>query len=399
MLSNCYQRVASWEAVVVAICIGYGELEGSVQFSDAKALIFVPRSGNDLRAYMRNAPTTKPISWREENRRNMDPPIRTPELQQKISWYDEHYKVVQLGSTGGENRSVYLPQDGTGRCRYCDKKAPDVAFRTKAHAFPEQIGNKTLVDLAECDDRNKHFGNMLDNDFAKWTQPWRSAFRVIGSSGIPTTKSRDRKMRIEADDISNLRLFVSRIDENRLFDSDDKLLRLKVDRPAYVPMGVFKCMVKMSLAVMPEVYARECGHLKKWILEPTHTFESYRFRPLIVLLQLVPVPMPAGVITYALLRRTNDDDAIPYMIFVLQFSHVQLQIALPMHEQDGAFVDGAPFELVPFPNLGGLVDVETKFGKGRTLVLDMSGVERIKDDIESITLGYEQRIEISKPGP
>jgi hypothetical protein len=81
-------------------------------------------------------------------------------------------------------------------------------------------------------------------------------------------------------------------------------------------------------------------------------------------------------------------------MFALQFANVQLQIVLPMHEHDEVLLDGEPFELVPFPNLGGLKEVESQFGRSELRVLDMSGVDRVKGEFERISLKYEQRVEL-----
>ncbi|SKC99120.1 HNH endonuclease [Burkholderia sp. CF099] len=383
-----------YDAVVLAICVNHADFLTFLLANPVGIAIYMPGSEEDLQAYVSATPDSNAIRWREEKSESHDPSGRTDELNLRLAWYREHYRVIEAGSLGGENGHVYAKHDGTGRCRYCGRSSPEVPFRSKSHAFPEQIGNKTLIDPAECDECNWHFGKMLDDDFAKWTQPWRTVLRVKGRSGIPTTRSRDQKMRIEAQDVSNLKLYVSQIDDHHMLDTDAQRLQLKVDRPAYVPMGVFKCLVKMAVSVMPAVYAAECDHLKKWILEASHTFESYPYRPLTVLLQLIPVRIPNEVISYTLLRRRNEASRVPYLMFALQFANVQLQIVLPMHEHDEVLLDGEPFELVPFPNLGGLKEVESQFGRSELRVLDMSGVDRVKGEFERISLKYEQRVEL-----
>ncbi|EKS70226.1 MULTISPECIES: HNH endonuclease [unclassified Caballeronia] len=379
---------------IVALGTSVLELEASQVLDTAGALIFVPLGERDLKAYMRLAPDSNRISWKEEEQSRELGFARTSVLQQKLSWYRQFYKVVASDTFGGENSSRYVPHDGTGRCRYCGNSPPDATFRWKSHAFPEQIGNKMLVDLAECDACNRHFGDMLDDDFAKWTQPWRSVFRVAGRKGIPTSKSGDGKMRVQADDVTHLKLYVSSIGESGLIESGENRIHLRVERQAYVPMAAYKCIVKMALAVMPADYASECEHLKKWILEKSHTFESYKFKPLSVWLQFVPVQTLNGSITYAVLRRTDSATRVPYLMFVLQFSHLHLQIALPMHEQDKALCDGKLFEIMPFPHIGGLAEVEAKFGRSEVRTVDLSGVERVKGEIETIPFKYEQRVEL-----
>ncbi|AMP13289.1 HNH endonuclease [Collimonas pratensis] len=383
------------DAILLAVCIDYAELDSFLHFNAVCATILVPRSEEDLRMYLGKIPDSKAISWSDEVPEHENVSKRTEELSRRIAWYDERYLIIKSDFFGDKNGHTHAKHDGTGRCRYCGKSAPEVTFRSKSHAFPEQIGNKTLIDPAECDACNRHFGKMLDDDFAKWTQPWRTVLRVNGGSGVPTTRSRDQKIRIEATSATNLTLSVPAADERHAVDVNTKRLRILVDRPTYTPMGVFKCLVKMALSVMPEAYASECSHLKKWILETSHTFESYPYHPLNVLLQLIPGPMPNRLISCALLRRKNEASRTPYMMFVLQFANVLLQIALPMHEHDDALLNGETFEILPFPHLGEMKDFESQFGRSELRVLDMSGVERVRDESEPISLQYSQQIEPS----
>jgi HNH endonuclease len=387
------------EAILLAICVDHAELESFLDVATPHATIFVPRSEEDLRVYLNDVPDSTVISWTERTPEQESGSKRTEEMRRRIAWYDERYRIVESGFLGGENGHRDANHEHTGRCRYCGKSAPEVTFRSKSHAFPEQIGNKTLIDPAECDACNWHFGRMLDDDFAKWTQPWRTVLRVNGACGIPTTNSRDRKMRIEATDATNLKLFVAADDERHSVDTDAKRMQILIDRPAYTPMGVFKCVVKMALSVMPEEYAAECSHLKNWILETKHTFESYPYRPLNLILQLIPGPAPSRGISYSLLRRKSEKSRVPYMMFVLQFANALLQIALPMHEQDDSILKGEAFELSPFPHVGGLTELESQFGRSELRVLDMSGVERVKNESEPVSLRYAERIELAGSPP
>lgn len=388
------------DAILLAICVADAELKSFLDVETTHAAIFVPRTEEDLGAYLNEIPDSAVIGWTEQAPEPQRVSKRTEEMSRRIAWYDERYRPVRSGFLGQENGHKHANHDHTGRCRYCGKSAPEVTFRTKSHAFPEQIGNKTLIDPAECDACNKHFSKMVDDDFAKWTQPWRTVLRVNGSSGIPTTNSRDRKMRIEASDATNLKLFVAADDERHSVDTDAKRMKILVDRPSYTPMGVFKCMVKMALSVMPGEYSAECSHLKTWILEKNHTFETYPYRPLNLLLQLIPGPPLSPGISYSLLRRKSEDSRVPYMMFVLQFANALLQIALPMHEHDDPILKGEPYELLPFPHIGGLTELESQYGRSELRVVDMSGIERVRNEVEPVLLQYAQRIELagSLPG-
>ena len=119
-------------------------------------------------------------------------------LDDAARWYDERYDEIAHGLLRSTSRPQYLGGDlSPRRCRYCGRTDPETSFRDKAHAFPEQIGNKALIDRRECDACNRHFARMVEDDYAKWTLPMRATGRVTGK-GLPSFKSRDHQMRIDA---------------------------------------------------------------------------------------------------------------------------------------------------------------------------------------------------------
>lgn len=167
--------------------------------------------------------------------------------------------------------------------------APQVKFKKLAHAIPDQVGNDWLFDREECDDCNGHFAKRVKDDFAKWTLPWRSMGRIKGKKGIPSHKSSDKQFRIDANERPpedakaagrvrhDLNIHMGLNDTRHELNEATNTMKLTLERQPYVSMCVFKCLVKMAIAVMPAAGEQRCAHLKKWILLPDHTFESYRY--------------------------------------------------------------------------------------------------------------------------
>ena len=119
------------------------------------------------------------------------------------------------------------------------------------------------------------------------------------------------------------------------FDDKAKRIEMQLERPPYIPMGVFKSFVKMALAVMPEPEASNCQHLKDWILQQTHTYESFPFRPLMLYSQFIAGPVPNDKISFMLARRKTSASGCPYLMFMIQYGNHVHQIALPMPKEDG----------------------------------------------------------------
>ena len=179
--------------------------------------------------------------------------------------------------------------------------------------------------------------------------------------------------------------------ENNRYIADDANKRFTLTAPIqpYRPMGVFKCLVKMALAVMPAAESPACEHLKKWILNPVHSYESYAFRPLIIFAQFISGPLPSNQFSYHLLRRKIDVSDCPFMMFSLHFSNAIYQIVLPMHYEDRALLD-TKIDVVLFPHLWGTKSHEDKFGPGGYKVFDMSDPGSVKNSDFTLAFTYDR---------
>ncbi len=237
-------------------------------------------------------------------------------LAKNRNWFDRHYDIVSHLALGPNSERVHLGDKTKRVCRYCGLAEPEVEFKKLAHAIPDQVGNDWLFDHEECDDCNEHFAKWVEDDFAKWTLPWRSMGRIKGKKGIPSHKSNDKKFRIDAtkeqpnqealgENIPrpDLKIQLGLNDARYELDEASNTVKLTLERQPYVPMGVFKCLVKMAVAVMPPEERQRCAHLKRWILLAEHTFESYPYKPLNLIYQFVPGPLPNDRVNYWLLRR------------------------------------------------------------------------------------------------
>jgi len=313
-------------------------------------------------------------------------------FQARSAWYDTHYEVISHDYLSSE-RKRFLGAEQQQICRYCGQGRPATSFSMEAHAISLLMGNKTLFDALECDACNAHFGKALEDHLAKWMHPFRTMGRIDGRNGAPNWKSRDGQSRIEVANASNLRIWLDSDNYQILLNEDGNFFRLPLERQPYVPMGVFKALIKMALAVMPSADLTHCEHLKRWILSPTHSFDSHPYGPLNIYLQQFSGPAPTKGLAYWLLRRRPESEVAPYLTFALQFSNLSIQVILPMHEQDRAFMHGKHFELGWFPLLSGIGAHEEKYGPTTHRILDMSNPNTVKGDQESMRFKY-QSIEV-----
>jgi hypothetical protein len=326
---------------------------------------------------------------------------------ERHEWFEARYDLVSIFAFGPGSERIYLGDKDNRICRYCGRTVPEVTFHLDAHAIPDQIGNDWLFDHEECDSCNRHFAKWVEDDFAKWTHPWRTVGRIKGKKGVPTIKSNDQKFRIDATVDSTaaetgagmvrhgLKILMGINDPRHELDETNRTVKLTLDLPSYVPMGVFKCLVKMAIAIMPSEEQRRCTHLKKWILLPTHSFKSYPYRPLRVLYQFAPGPLPNDRVACFLLRRKSDSpDDCPFMQFVLQLSNHVFQIALPMHIEDHKQLKEGVFTTVLWSNTLANVEYQARYGRSDYKEYDMSGFEAVRGESTVMVLSYDKLIDL-----
>jgi hypothetical protein len=330
------------------------------------------------------------------------------DLFERLHWFKSHYDIVSHHDFGPNSARIYLGDKTKCVCRYCGLAAPQATFKKLAHAIPDQIGNNWLFDYEECDNCNEHFAKKVEDDFAKWTLPWRSLGRIKGKTGIPSHKSNDKQFRIDAKKKLNeniadrngaqydLNIQMGIDDARHELNESTQTVKFTLERQPYVPMGAFKCLVKMAIAVMPPEEDRLCNHLKKWILLSDHTVESYPYKPLRIFYGLMPGPLPNDRISYWLLRRKLESvDDCPYMQFILQLGNHVFQIALPMHVEDRSLLEAGIFQTSLWPNTWATVENQMQYGQSGHKEFDMSSAEQIRGETMSMSLHYDHLIENS----
>jgi hypothetical protein len=325
----------------------------------------------------------------------IQPEPNTPKLSdaqvEGLQWFESRYDRLADGHLSPLSELVKLGVGEPQVCRYCGKTSPDVTFLNVSHAFPEQIGNKKLVDLRECDSCNVHFATTAEDHFGKWTLANRAVGRIKGKKNKVPSYELDG-FRIDHKQ-GELTIRIPDGDPRVKLDPKGKHLEMVFERQSYVPMGVFKCFVKMALAVLPEPEASECQHLKDWLLQPTHSYESFPFKPLMVYTQFVPGPLPNDKVTYILLRRKAGVTGSPYLFFMVQYANYVHQIALPMPARDMTDVE-TTMQLYYFPHPWDTPEHKQTFGGTTLRQEDLSSPEVKRADVHSIRFGFEKLREI-----
>ena len=309
---------------------------------------------------------------------------------QRIQLIQEHYNLdwFRMDPSG---LPVFLGTDNNRRCRFCGKVEPKTTFEKIAHAIPELLGNRTLCSSWECDSCNRWFGKNYDDQFGRYTHPARTLGQTCGKKGVPSIKL--GRSWIDFTPETGLQIYKHPKDNCIQIDANAKCVRFKKTREPYRPRSVYKCLVKMALAIMPESEISHFAETINWLMvEPdadtvvTSSFCCHSW----FMAGAKPIPYP-----WAVLGVKKDDDPIslyPYAFFFLAFDNLAYQIVVPFCSLD-KHLEGKKAKLITFPDpLDSCQTLQAYRSPERTR-LDLSSNEFVRDNVWEYTLRYNGRCE------
>lgn len=292
-----------------------------------------------------------------------------------LEYFDERYSII-FKSELIADRKIKLsdPDTETKRvCRFCKQSAPQVTFKSKAHAVPEFLGNKALLSMNECDACNNFFAGKYETDLASWFGPWRTLCRMRGKV-IPTYKDKEEggDVRIE---MKAGRLEISIVEndvEAALPKNGPFVFKIPAPTPTkpYIPINAAKALIKIACSLCPPDHLSEVQPAIDWLMNRA----GAKFTMFPVLMAFTPGQNPYRDGQVLLLRRKVDED-IPTLWCIVATYNFRFQFFVPFCPSDPWGASGK-INLTsmhfPVPFGENWTHGETKFG-----VEDWSGTERI----------------------
>lgn len=168
-------------------------------------------------------------------------------------------------------------------CRFCERAAPRARFSQPRPIVPDAVGATRLATAETCDDCYKQFAGSIDADFGRFWRP---------------------------------------------LASEDGTL----DGPASVPVGAYKSMVRMAIAVMPSRELQHFADTIEWVGNPDHDFDGSLFSGTACL--AYRTRHAYGVPWVSLSRRIDAEAPLPYAIFALAWGRLVIEVAPPLCSKD-----------------------------------------------------------------
>ena len=165
-------------------------------------------------------------------------------LDNLLNYYNENYEIIADfdildKSTLGEKNEY---------CRFCKKSYPDVKFKDVAHAIPEALDNNKLFSYYECDECNHEFGEIIEDHLSKYLFPFRIGSIILGKKGCISYKFDDDNRL----DVTDGHWDLKEANPGTIMDIiDDHTIVFKIKRQTYIPILVYKALVKVALTIIP----------------------------------------------------------------------------------------------------------------------------------------------------
>ena len=265
---------------------------------------------------------------------------RMKKIKQILKNLDDNYKCVFDYYHSDERQNIIVDEkNNEKKCRFCGKTEPEVKFSKKAHAIPEFLGNKKFVLKSECDNCNEFFGKNLENNLSNYLGICRTVLILNGKNGIPEFKTKDKKERVKVIKNQELQSLIVIKQEKESFlqlDEQNKTLTFNTEREPYIPISVYKCLVKIALSLLPASELKYFNQTIKWIRNKSNIDLVYYDKMInytFLIERFVSSNKFINLRARGYIRR-NDKFKGAYFYFILEFLNMSFQISVPCLDKD-----------------------------------------------------------------
>jgi hypothetical protein len=186
---------------------------------------------------------------------------------------DNYYEIVNSTKLNPNGFSNKIDK----KCRFCGRSNDEVSFNNKPHIIPELLGRNGYVSNDECDVCNCSFGE-FEHHLGLFVQPYLTFCGIKTKKRVPGFRSRK-------DDKTNFTRIHKDSDVIRAdfgknltdFNMDKEIGRLFINlrKQPYIPLSVYKALLKIGLSLMPEKEIENCSEIIKWLKGETKVITCF----------------------------------------------------------------------------------------------------------------------------
>lgn len=276
-------------------------------------------------------------------------------------------------------------------CRFCGKNQKSTSFQKRAHIIPEFMGNKYAFSSFECDSCNEYFGK-LEDSLSNFAGILNSFSAIKGKKGYSKFRGNREGLEVFATADSSLvaRSVKSEKEETFIYDEEKKRIFIDVNQPGYIPLDVYKALVKIGICLLDEKQLLKYKRAIDWLQEPNKIDHEFDF--------LFTVFRKIGgdkrfLEPIALLYEKHNSlqlNNFPHHVLIIFYGIIQYQIFLPYHGDD---LNLSKAKEVIFPLEEHLIIDEFENGAHTGITIDqviLSGIEKIVGERNKFSVGFKK---------
>lgn len=172
-----------------------------------------------------------------------------------------NYKVIAEYSYKS-SRPKILTDSNEYHCRFCNKTKDANAFKKKAHAVSELIGNKSIISKYECDECNIKFSKNEENELGEFIKLYRAIRGFRGKKGLIKI---DHGIKMEHDfekKIQKIKMEFNRDRSNKfkmtITQEENEYYGIVFQREVELDyLLIYRCFLKFALSVVAESECKE----------------------------------------------------------------------------------------------------------------------------------------------
>ncbi|MBS1522275.1 MAG: hypothetical protein JST50_14840 [Bacteroidetes bacterium] len=319
----------------------------------------------------------------------MTPIFTFPDCSEQLALFQSFYDnpVAMIAEEGIVNQ---LKAQAERTCRYCNKSEPETTFKKEAHIISQMLGKNDLLCDFECDACNQIFSK-YESSFVNWLGITRT---LIGTRGrrnkVPEYLSGTGNIQAKLNTIMEADgVIVSRTPDAHEainIDVDSGKTTIQYAKRAYIPLEVYKVLLKIAFAVLPTEDVADYAPVLRMLTAEAHP-DLCRFAH-IMRFQL---PLDQSVTSpYGILFTKRDPLAhCPRHSFIFYYANQVYSFPLPFSIQDirnGCYTNIKCYFPPPI-----FFDQPLSFNHVNVDRLPMGSLEKVKGEREIITFEFKPK--------
>lgn len=251
------------------------------------------------------------------------------EIHEKTFDWGTTFEHYNMHTYGHQRKNIGGNTEKNKRiCRFCNvanshinKFGYTVTFKNKSHAFSEALGNKTVINLDECDACNDRFSRDIEPSLINYLTVFRSLYGLRGKNGVKQLVGENFVL----DPIKGLDIqYDGTIDPE--VNIDHIITDLKL-RETFIPQNIYRCLVKFVLSVIEGKDIEKFSKTLDWI---NGKFDAETL-PKVSFVQAASFYSEKPMLFYFIRK---DERPSPYMIGEFHYADMVYVFIVPFCDQD-----------------------------------------------------------------